>query len=144
MSTRLSFTLPAATFAAATAFLIAAPAALEALPAPAPQKPVMRVRAASAKLIKPHVVQVCARGVVPTAGWTNAQLRPVIYVQAPPNGIYDFDFVATPPTGIVPQVVTPIKAIRIWTPSPAGLHGVRIKGAGNSVTAMLNQGPSAC
>ena len=130
--------------AAAASLLLAAPAGLDARPVPPPQKPVMRVRAVSAMVIKPHVVQVCARGTVPTGGWTNAQLRPVIYVQAPPNGIYDFDFVATPPTGIVPQVITPIKAVRIWTPYPAGLHGVRVKSAGNSVTAMLNHGPAVC
>jgi len=29
--------------------------------------------------------------------------------------------------------VTAIKAVRIWTPSPAGLHGVRIKAAGSEI-----------
>ena len=140
MSTRKSFVL-----AAAASLLLAGPAGLDAKPVPAPQKAVMRVRVASVMVIKtPHTVQVCARGTVPTGGWTNAQLRPVIYIQAPPNGIYDFDFVATPPTGIVPQVITPIKAMRMWTPAPAGLHGVRVKSAGNSVVALLNHGPAVC
>jgi hypothetical protein len=41
--------------------------------------------------------QITASGTVPSAGWSNPQLAPYTYVQAPPDGIYDFDFVATPP-----------------------------------------------
>ena len=133
--------------AAATSLLLAGAPALNAkpAPAPAPQKLVIRVRGASVMVIKtPHSVKICARASVPTSGWTNPRLRPVIYVQAPPNGIYDFDFVATPPRGIAAQVITPIQAVRIWTPYPTGLHGVRVKGAGNSVVALLNHGPAVC
>jgi len=131
--------------AAATALLLAGPAALNAKPAPAPQRPVMSVKAASVYVIPtPHTVPICAPALVPTGGRTNPQLRPVIYIQAPPNGIYDFDFVATPPTGIVPQVVKPIKAVRLWQPYPVKLKGVRVKSAGNSIVALLNHGPSAC
>lgn len=131
--------------AAAASLLLAGSAAVNAKPAPAPQKLVIRVRGASVMVIRtPHSVQICARASVPTAGWTNPQLRPVIYVHAPPNGIWDFDFVATPPTGIVPQVITPIKAARTWTPYPAQLKGVRVNGANGSVVAMLNHGPAVC
>jgi hypothetical protein len=131
--------------AAATSLLLAGAPALNAKPAPAPQKLVIRVRGASVMVIKtPHSVKICARASVPTSGWTNPQLRPVIYVQAPPNGIYDFDFVATPPSGIAAQVITPIQAVRIWTPYPAGLHGVRVKGANGSVVGMLNHEPAVC
>jgi hypothetical protein len=140
MSTRRTFA-----FAAAASLLLAGSAGLNAKPVPAPQRPVMSVRAASVYVIAtPHTVRICARGLVPTGGWTNPQLRPVIYIQAPPNGIYDFDFVATPPSGIVPQVVLPIKAMRLWQPYPVKLKGVRVKSAGNSIVALLNHGPSAC
>jgi hypothetical protein len=48
-----------------------------------------------------------ASGYVSTSGWSNPQLRPV-FVQAPPDGIYDFDFVAERPTGTVLDTLTHI------------------------------------
>jgi hypothetical protein len=37
---------------------------------------------------------------VPSAGWKNLQLIPYLYPIAPPDGIYEFDFVATPPPDV--------------------------------------------
>ena len=42
---------------------------------------------------------ITATGQVPMPGWSNPELVPYIYIQAPPDGIYDFDFVGEPPRG---------------------------------------------
>jgi hypothetical protein len=42
-------------------------------------------------------VQSTAYGTVPSTGWVQARLAPYTYFQAPPNGLYEFDFVAFPP-----------------------------------------------
>ena len=55
----------------------------------------------------PPQLQITARGMVPTAGWTNPRLEPFIFIQPPPDGIYEFDFVADPPSGVAAQVITP-------------------------------------
>ncbi|KAM3091413.1 hypothetical protein ACKFKG_25700 [Phormidesmis sp. 146-35] len=74
----------------------------------------------------PPQVQIIARGTVPSTGWTNPQLVPVVYIQAPPDCIYEFDFVATPPKEPAAQVITAIAAKGVF---PAqGLRGVRVKG----------------
>lgn len=75
----------------------------------------------------PPQLQIVARGTVPTEDWTNPQLVPVVYVQAPPDGIYDFTFIATPPEGIAAQIVTPIAARYIMFPVD-GVKGVRVNG----------------
>jgi hypothetical protein len=130
--------------AAATSLLLAGSAG--AIPAPAPGKPVMRVTGASVFVIRgPHTVRICARGLVNSGGWTNPQLIPVVYVQAPPNGIWDFTFTATPPSGPAIQPINvPIKAHRIWSLYPANLHGVRVRGVNGSVVALLNHGHPQC
>ncbi|HYD37035.1 MAG TPA: hypothetical protein VEA60_05445, partial [Allosphingosinicella sp.] len=108
---------PAATillaFAAASAALAGAPAA--AKPAPG-QKPVMRVVEGSiVPSRRPGSVLICARGLVSTGGWSAATLTPRVYVAPPANGIWEVDFTARPPVGIVPQVIRPIRAKRFWT-----------------------------
>ena len=35
-------------------------------------------------------------------------LEPVVYIQAPPDGIYDATLYGTPPEGMVAQVLTPV------------------------------------
>jgi hypothetical protein len=86
----------------------------------------------------PPQLQIAASGTVPTSGWSNPQLVPYNYVQAPPDGIYDFDFVATPPQDIVTEVITPIRAQYTWPTFPQELVGVRIHSSTNSKVALLN------
>ena len=45
----------------------------------------------------PPQIQVTVTGAVPSRGWSHPQLLPYTYVQPPPDGIYDYDFVAAPP-----------------------------------------------
>jgi len=64
----------------------------------------------------------------------------VIYVTPPSDGIYEYEFVATPPGGTVIQVLTPIKAHTVRTSIPDDLKGIRVKAASNSVEQPLDKG----
>lgn len=125
----------------------AAATALAASPAPAKpapgQKPVMRVVSGSiVHTRRPGSVVICARGRVGTSGWTNATLTPRVYVAPPANGIWEVDFTARPPGGIVAQVVTPIAARRSWS-APRNLRGIRIVARTNSILVRTSR-RSAC
>ena len=127
-------------FAAAVAFG-APPAPAKA---PAGQEPVMRVVSGSIIYTRrPGWVMICARGRVGTRGWTNAMLTPRVYVAAPANGIWEVDFTARRPSGIVPQVVTPIAARRGWA-APPNLRGIRIVARTNSIVVRAPSRRSAC
>lgn len=84
----------------------------------------------------PAKLRITVLGTVPSPGWSNPQLVPYTYVQAPPDGIYDFDFVATPPPDIVTKVITPIRT-RTEVPA-AGIKGVRIHASLNVKEALLH------
>jgi hypothetical protein len=92
----------------------------------------------------PPTLQITATGTVPAAGWTNPRLVPYTYIQAPPDGIYDLDFVANPPNGIVAQVITPIEALYAWRNAPVGLKGIRVHASTNSVVFLLSQAEPDC
>ncbi|MEP6606048.1 MAG: hypothetical protein ABJA60_08005, partial [Nitrosospira sp.] len=85
----------------------------------------------------PPQLRIVASGNVPTESWSDPRLVPYIYIQPPPDGIYDFDFVADPPEGVVAQVISPIDAVYAWKSFPEGLKGVRIHASQNSKTALL-------
>jgi hypothetical protein len=79
---------------------------------------------------------VYAKGKVPTTGWTNIALQPYYYIVPPRDGIMDFDFVGTPPSGIAGQVVLPVGA-DITLSMPKWLKGVRVHAKGNTKEALL-------
>ncbi len=87
----------------------------------------------------PPMLNITAHGTVPTGGWTDPELIPYVYVQAPPDGIYDFDFVAQKPDGIVAQVITPIVANHTLREVPENLKGVRVHASLNARVALLEQ-----
>ena len=88
----------------------------------------------------PPQLKIEAHGKAASMGWTQPTLSPHVYIQPPPDGIYDFDFDAVPPTGIVPQVLTPISAELVLTEIPKGMKGVRVHAKTNSKGAKL-EGP---
>lgn len=90
----------------------------------------------------PPQIRVTAFGTVPTGGWTNPQLVPYTYVQAPPDGIYDFDFVATPPTEPATQVISPIR-VRM-TVTDQNIKGIRAHASLNSKEVLVNAQDSSC
>jgi hypothetical protein len=61
-----------------------------------------------------------------TSGWKNPSLDPVMYITPPADGIQEFNFRATPPSGISLQVLTPIAAEYTWPNPPKWLRGVRV------------------
>ncbi len=82
---------------------------------------------------QPPIMVVIASGNVSTPGWTNPGLSRMVYITPPADGIQEYEFMATPPSGIVQQVITPIAAKDEWRDPPAWIRGVRVKSATNSV-----------
>jgi hypothetical protein len=80
--------------------------------------------------------------IVPTPGFTDPELAEYIYVQPPPNGIYDFDFYATPPSGPTTQVLSLISASYLMEPMPNSLKGVEVHASNNSQVALLSASSS--
>lgn len=81
---------------------------------------------------------ILASGTVTTSGWSNAELQPFSYIQPPQDGIYDYSFVATPPDGIVLQVLTPISVSYDIQRIPDDMKGVRIHTKTNQMSALLS------
>lgn len=96
-------------------------------------KKVLRVDSIGLQILKsmPPTLSIVATGVVPTTGWHNGRLIAYVYVQAPPDGIYDFDFVADPPMGPAGQIVLPIVGANTWHDYPQDLKGVRVHASVN-------------
>jgi hypothetical protein len=86
----------------------------------------------------PPKLRITAAGTVPTGGWSNPALQPHIHIQPPPDGIYDFDFVADPPIGPAPQVISSIRATYTWEDLPEGVKGARIHASQNAKTVLLD------
>lgn len=84
----------------------------------------------------PPMIAVSALGTVATTGWTQPDLAPWMYIVPPRDGILDLDFVATPPTGIVLQVLSKITVVKTFA-VPAWLRGVRVHASQNSIERML-------
>ncbi len=71
---------------------------------------ILRIKTVDLSIEKtnPPRLKIFAYGEARSLGFTEPTLIPYVYVMPPPDGIYDFDFAATPPGGIAGQVVTPI------------------------------------
>lgn len=85
----------------------------------------------------PPAIVISARGWVTTSGWTHPDLTPWVYIAPPADGILDLDFVATPPTGFVLQVMSKIQVAKTMT-VPGWLKGVRIHTSTNKKEALLD------
>jgi hypothetical protein len=97
---------------------------------------IAEVSSATVRPAGPGAVEVCARGTVPTGGWTGAEIAPA--PGAPRHGqVYDLDFTAVRPGGMASQIVSPITACFVWRGAPAGLKGVRVRGERAAALAML-------
>ena len=86
---------------------------------------------------------ITALGKVTTTGWTQAHLQPYIYVQPPPDGIWDFVFVAKPPSGPAGDLISPVATTYVWRLGSFKLHGVRVHSATNSITDRIGQAVAA-
>lgn len=83
-------------------------------------------------------VFILASGKIPTSGWTNPRLVPRIEnTSLTKSNIWNFDFVADAPTGIVLQVELPISAIYMGK-IPSDVKSIRVYGElGKYVEAQL-------
>ncbi|WLQ15122.1 DUF5818 domain-containing protein [Hahella aquimaris] len=87
----------------------------------------------------PPMLEIRAEGMVPTAGWNNAELVAFQYIQAPPDGVYDFGFVAMPPDQPAAEVISSMSVTYRMAVIPDGLKGVRVHAESNSKAAMLGE-----
>jgi phenylpyruvate tautomerase PptA (4-oxalocrotonate tautomerase family) len=74
---------------------------------------------------------VIAVGQVPTGGWKDAKLVRRETKDAPADGIYEYELTAVRPTGIVPQIVSKVKASHTWENPPSDIKGVKVYGVGD-------------
>ena len=104
------------------------------------RRTVYRVDSVELTLIntKPPQINISAYGSANTTGWADAQLIPFAYVQAPPNGVYDFTLVAYPPVGSAGQMITPLPEPASLTEFvPPGFRGVTIHAESNTKQAFV-------
>ncbi|MGO4405249.1 hypothetical protein AB4Z10_13435 [Bosea sp. RAF48] len=85
----------------------------------------------------PPAISVEVKGYTPTSGWQFPELGPWMYIAEPADGILDLDFIATPPTGFVLQVFTPISVTQAF-PIPKWVKGVRVHAATNNMVKMFD------
>lgn len=102
------------------------------------QDQVMKVHDATIEVSKSGSLLMKATGDAPSAGYTDQGFLKRIYAAPPPDGVYEFDVVATKPSNPAAQVVTPIKVEGDWKEYPKDrLKGVKFIAKGNEVVAML-------
>ena len=99
------------------------------------EKSVYTVDDAQVAIMKsdPPQISIIAEGTVRTTGWSKARLEAHIYVHPPPDGIYGFEFLATPPEGAAGDAITPIKSEEYTAEMPEGFKGVRIHAETNEM-----------
>lgn len=86
----------------------------------------------------PPILYIVVYGTVNSSGWKNPQLVPYVYINPPEDGIYEFDFVAEPPSGMVLHVMMPVIAQGHWQDFPKELKGVKIYASSNQKTELLS------
>lgn len=78
------------------------------------------------------LLTVEAEGIAPTAGWTNLQLEPHVYINPPADGVQDFDLVGDRPSGGAADAATPVEAA--WEgPLEDWVVGIRIHAIANMI-----------
>jgi len=89
----------------------------------------------------PPEYRIDANGKTRSAGWSGPKLSAVVYVQTPPDGIYDLNFIAEPPSGVSAQALTPISVHDVLGKMPKGFRGVCVHARSNEKEAIL-KGPN--
>lgn len=123
-------------FAAAALLSACAPAWTNPPPPDSALRPLVEVKEVSAAQTDDYMV-ITVDAVAPTPGFTDLSLRPVQYIQKPPDGMYDFTAVGKPPDGIVPQHTQPVQFKYRWHGVGADVKGVRVHAGDSAVEAKL-------
>lgn len=84
----------------------------------------------------PAKLHISAKGTTTSMNWENAEL--LLSKALPVDGIYEFEFRATPP-GIIRPVLSPIEAEYLFDVLPEDLIGVRIISQTNSIETPLEK-----
>jgi hypothetical protein len=99
------------------------------------------VKSVAASWLDRTRLQIDATGLAASTGWTEPRLNPRVYVRPPDDGIWEFDFVATPPDGPSLPSLSEVTARHVWTvpygSSPAP-RGFRVYAAQGSVEKLLS------
>lgn len=101
--------------------------------------PIMKIEsvALSRHQSNPPELIILVHGMVNSGGWRNIKLIPYLYIQPPPDGIYDFEMVGTKPGGIVTQAIVEVKAAyKMNYPKAREVKGVRINSRTNRITKL--------
>lgn len=118
-------------------------AAIDFFPTPKtnPDTLIYQVDSVAIEILKTNPVSlaIVADGQAPTGGWSNPRLEPRYYIVPPADGIWDFDFVITPPPqgAIVTQGFVKHRAAFFWPTIPPQVRGVRVHATTNSIETML-------
>lgn len=92
----------------------------------------------------PPKLLISASGLTRTSGWTSPILIPLFQPGVTPKGgDYRFEFMATPPTGLVPEVLTPISATYLFTSIPRGIQKVTIIASSNEMEEPIGVTPKS-
>ena len=107
-------------------------------PGSSPPRQLAEIRSVRlAATMEPRSLTIFVEALAPTPGYTDFTLKPVTYIQRPPDGIYDVTALGTPPDGLAPQHLDRVEFTYRWTGFPADLRGVRVHANGNAIEARL-------
>lgn len=83
----------------------------------------------------PPMLSISVDGMVPTGGWSNAQLSPWIYIKQPSDGVQDFTMYAEPPAPgtIVSMGFAVVNSAPKPFFVPVWIKGVRIHASSNKL-----------
>lgn len=98
---------------------------------------ILKVDTVELKLLKsnPPQLLISVAGTVSTTEWENPEL--LMLKIAPTDGIYQFDFCATPPSEMASEVLMPISASYIFKDITEDFKGVQIHSSSNSIEQKL-------
>lgn len=85
----------------------------------------------------PPELEVSVTAQTPTPGYTDVRLVRAVYRTPPKDGIQDYFLLATPPEGIVTQVLSKTTAQDVWSDFPKWVRGVRVHGVGTGVKVKM-------
>lgn len=85
----------------------------------------------------PRRLLMTAAGQVITSGWTDPELVEYSSARPPADGLIDFDFLASPPSGTALPALFPILVQQIWEGDLSRVRGVRVHASSNQVEELL-------
>lgn len=97
------------------------------------KKEIFQIDSVSVSVLSKTLIQISVKGKASSKKWTAPDLKSFVYVHNPIDSIQDYSFLAEPPTGIVPQMLTDISVTKTL-PLKAWMLGVRIHATSNTKT----------